>query len=85
MWRGLSAETKGRLLTFTRWFDDVSFSLHGEHSGQGSFVGATISFPLTLRQGMKPGITQVDGADSSLSISARAWVTNYLEPTLRKT
>jgi hypothetical protein len=70
---------KGPLITFTRWFDDVSFSLHAEHSGLGSFVGATVSFPLTPRQGMKPGITQVDGAQSfALDFRTRVGSTNYL-------
>jgi hypothetical protein len=70
---------KGPEITFTRWFDDVSFSVHGEHSGQGSFVGATVSFPLTPRQGMKPGVTQVDGADQfSLDFRTRAGATNYV-------
>nr|WP_134143524.1 YjbH domain-containing protein [Paraburkholderia sp. BL6665CI2N2] len=70
---------KGPEITFTRWFDDVSFSVHGEYSGQGSFVGATISFPLTPRRGMRPGITQVDGADQfSLDFRTRVGATNYL-------
>src|SRR6202008_4801524 len=70
---------KGPLITFTRWFDDVSVSVHAEHSGRGSFVGASISFPLTLRRGMKPGMTQVDGADQfSLDFRTRVGSTNYL-------
>jgi hypothetical protein len=70
---------KGPLITLTRWFDDVAFSVHGEHSGQGSFVGATISFPLTPRQGMKPGITQVSGDEQfSLDFRTRVGSTNYL-------
>ncbi|CAE6735152.1 YjbH domain-containing protein [Paraburkholderia domus] len=70
---------KGPLITLTRWFDDVSFSVHGEHSGQGSFVGASVSFPLTPRQGMKPGITQLDGAEQfSLDFRTRVGATNYL-------
>ncbi len=32
--------------------------------GHGRFVGAAISFLLTLRQGMKPGMTQIDGPSS---------------------
>ncbi|MGV2292587.1 YjbH domain-containing protein [Trinickia sp. YCB016] len=70
---------KGPLITLTRWFDDVAISVHGEHSGQGSFVGATISFPLTPRQGMKPGITQVSGDEQfSLDFRTRVGSTNYL-------
>lgn len=57
------AGDKGPLLSLTKWFDDVSVSLQGEHSGKGSFVGAAVSFPLTPRQGMKPGITQVYGSE----------------------
>ncbi|CAB3797637.1 YjbH domain-containing protein [Paraburkholderia caffeinilytica] len=72
---------KGPLITLTRWFDDVSVSVHGEHSGRGSFVGASISFPLTPRQGMKPGITQLDGAQSfALDFRTRVGSTNYLSP-----
>lgn len=72
---------KGPLVTITRWFDDVSVSVHGEHSGQGSFVGASVSFPLTLRQGMKPGITQVYGSEQfALDFRSRVGTTNYLSP-----
>lgn len=70
---------KGPLITFTRWFDDVSFSVHAEHSGMGSFVGATVSFPLTPRQGMKPGISQLYGAENfGLDFRTRVGSTNYL-------
>ncbi|CAB3705947.1 YjbH domain-containing protein [Paraburkholderia rhynchosiae] len=72
---------KGPLITLTRWFDDVSVSVHGEHSGRGSFLGASISFPLTPRQGMKPGITQIDGPQSfALDFRTRVGSTNYLSP-----
>jgi hypothetical protein len=70
---------KGPLITLTRWFDDVSFSVHAEHSGMGSFVGATVSFPLTPRQGMKPGLTQLYGAENfGLDFRTRVSSTNYL-------
>ncbi|MCX4172745.1 MULTISPECIES: YjbH domain-containing protein [Paraburkholderia] len=70
---------KGPVATLTRWFDDVSVSVHGEHSGQGTFVGAAISFPLTLRQGMKPGISQVYGSEQfQLDFRTRVGSTNYL-------
>jgi hypothetical protein len=70
---------KGPVATITRWFDDVSVSVHGEHSGQGTFVGAAISFPLTLRQGMKPGITQLDGPEQfGLDFRTQVRSTNYL-------
>ncbi|KVZ79672.1 YjbH domain-containing protein [Burkholderia ubonensis] len=70
---------KGPLITLTRWFDDVSFSVQGWHSGHGSFVGASVSFPLTPRQGMKPGIVQVNGAEQfSLNFRTRVGSTNYL-------
>lgn len=73
------AGDKGPLITLTRWFDDVSVSVHGEHSGQGSFVGASISFPLTPRQGMQPGITQVYGSEQfALDFRTRVGSTNYL-------
>ncbi|NPT57879.1 YjbH domain-containing protein [Paraburkholderia elongata] len=70
---------KGPVATLTRWFDDVSVSVHGEHSGQGTFVGAAISFPLTLRQGMKPGISQVYGSEQfGLDFRTRVGSTNYV-------
>lgn len=70
---------KGPVATLTRWFDDVSVSVHGEHSGQGTFVGAAISFPLTLRQGMKPGVSQVYGSEQfGLDFRTRVGSTNYL-------
>ncbi|NML32424.1 YjbH domain-containing protein [Paraburkholderia antibiotica] len=72
---------KGPVATLTRWFDDVSVSVHGEHSGQGTFVGAAVSFPLTPRQGMQPGITQVYGSeDFGLDFRTRVGSTNYLSP-----
>ncbi|WP_250452950.1 YjbH domain-containing protein [Caballeronia sp. ATUFL_M2_KS44] len=70
---------KGPLITFTRWFDDVSFSVHAEHSGKGSYAGAAISFPLTPRQGMKPGLTQIDGASQfALDFRTRVGGINYV-------
>jgi hypothetical protein len=70
---------KGPLITLTRWFDDVSVSVSAEHSGEGSFVGAAISFPLTPRQGMKPGITQLDGTGQfALDFRTRVNSRNYL-------
>lgn len=72
---------KGPLITLTRWFDDVSVSVFGEHSGRASFAGAAISFPLTPRQGMKPGMTQVYGAEAfGLDFRTRVGSTNYLTP-----
>jgi hypothetical protein len=70
---------KGPLITVTRWFDDVSVSIHGEHSGHGSFVGAAISFPLTPRQGMKPGLVQLAGATQfTQDFRTRVGSTNYI-------
>ncbi|MFL9911373.1 YjbH domain-containing protein [Paraburkholderia sp. RL17-337-BIB-A] len=70
---------KGPLLTVTRWFDDVSVSIHGEHSGHGSFLGAAISFPLTPRQGMKPNLVQLAGATQfTQDIRTRVGSTNYI-------
>jgi hypothetical protein len=70
---------KGPLLTVTRWFDDVSVSIHGEHSGHGSFLGAAISFPLTPRQGMKPGLVQLAGATQfTQDFRTRVGSTNYI-------
>ncbi|MBN3804566.1 YjbH domain-containing protein [Paraburkholderia sp. Ac-20336] len=75
------AGDKGPLITFTRWFDDVSVSVHAEHSGMGSFVGATVTFPLTPRQGMKPGLTQVYGSEQfALDFQTRVGSKNYLSP-----
>ncbi|HTI18889.1 MAG TPA: YjbH domain-containing protein [Trinickia sp.] len=70
---------KGPLVTVTRWFDDVSVSLHAEHSGRGSFVGATITFPLTPRQGMKPGLAEIEGVQQfGLDFRTRVGSTNYI-------
>jgi Exopolysaccharide biosynthesis protein YbjH len=70
---------KGPLITVTRWFDDVSVSVHAEHSGRGSFVGATISFPLTPRQGMRPGLAEIEGAQQfALDFRTRVGSTNFL-------
>ncbi|RQR26275.1 YjbH domain-containing protein [Burkholderia sp. Bp9142] len=70
---------KGPLITLTHWFDDVSFSVQGWHSGHGSFVGASVSFPLTPRQGMKPGIVQINGPEQfSLNFRTRVGSSNYL-------
>lgn len=70
---------KGPLLTVTRWFDDVSVSIHGDHSGHGSFVGAAISFPLTPREGMKPGLVQLSGATQfTQDFRTRVGSTNYI-------
>ncbi|MGU7783035.1 YjbH domain-containing protein [Burkholderia sp. PU8-34] len=70
---------KGPLITVTRWFDDVAFSVQGWHSGRGSFAGVTVSFPLTPRQGMKAGIVQVNGPEQfGLSFRTRVGSTNYI-------
>lgn len=70
---------KGPLITLTRWFDDVAVSVYGEHSGLGTYAGVTLSFPLTPRQGMKPGITQVDGTSQfALNFRTRVGSVNYL-------
>jgi hypothetical protein len=70
---------RGPLVTLTKWFNDVAFSVQAEHSGRGSFVGATISFPLTPRQGMKPGIVQVSGAEQfGLNFRTRVGSSNYI-------
>jgi hypothetical protein len=71
---------KGPLITLTRWFDDVAVSIHAEHSGRGTFAGATISFPLTPRQGMQPGITQLYGSEQfAMDFRTRVGSTNYLD------
>ncbi|WP_025098338.1 YjbH domain-containing protein, partial [Burkholderia sp. A1] len=70
---------KGPLLVATRWFDDVAFSFQAQHSGRGSFVGASASFPLTPRQGMKPGLVEIGGtAQFPLNFRTRVGSTNYL-------
>jgi hypothetical protein len=70
---------KGPLVSFTRWFDDVSVSVDAEHSGRGNFVGVTMSFPLTPRRGMKPGPVQVQGTGQfALDFRSRVGSTNYL-------
>jgi hypothetical protein len=70
---------KGPLVTLTRWFDDVAVSVSGEHSGRGTYAGASISFPLTPRQGMMPGIAQVYGSESfAMDFRTRVSSTNFV-------
>jgi hypothetical protein len=71
----------GPLISLTKWFDDVAFGINAAHSGRGSFVGASISFPLTPRQGMKPGILALEGPPQfSLDFRTRVGSKNYLSP-----
>lgn len=70
---------KGPLVVATRWFDDVAFSFQAQHSGHGSFIGASVSLPLTPRQGMKPGLAEVAGTSQfELNFRTRVGSTNYL-------
>ncbi|MBN3729125.1 YjbH domain-containing protein, partial [Burkholderia sp. Ac-20379] len=70
---------KGPLVVATRWFDDVAFSFQAQHSGHGSFIGASVSLPLTPRQGFKPGLAEVAGTSQfELNFRTRVGSTNYL-------
>ena len=63
---------RGPLLNVVRWFDDIAVTLSASHSGRGTFAGMSISFPLTPRQGMRPGVIQVSGAETvPLSVKTR--------------
>jgi len=73
------AGDRGPHVTLTRWFDDVAVSLAGAHSGRGSFVGASVSVPLTPRAGMRPGLVTLAGTSSfSPSFRTEVGATNYL-------
>ncbi|AOJ04744.1 hypothetical protein WS70_23545 [Burkholderia mayonis] len=63
---------RGPLLNIVRWFDDVAVGLSVSHSEGGTFAGVSISFPLTPRQGMSPGVIEVTGAETvPLSVRTR--------------
>ena len=73
------AGDRGPHVTLTRWFDDVAVSLTGVHSGRGSFVGASVSVPLTPRAGMHPGLVTLAGTPSfSPTLRTEVGATNYL-------
>jgi hypothetical protein len=70
---------KGPTLSVTRWFDDVAVTLHGEHSGEGSYAGITLAVPLTPRQGMKPNYVQLYGTPQfSMDFRTRVHSTNFI-------
>jgi len=63
---------RGPLMNVVRWFDDVAVTLFASHSGNGTFAGMSIAFPLTPRQGMRPGVIEVSGAQTvPLSVKTR--------------
>jgi hypothetical protein len=73
------AGDRGPHLTITRWFDDVAVSVAGAHSGRGSFVGASVSVPLTPRAGMHPGFVTLAGTPNfSPTFRTQVGATNYL-------
>jgi hypothetical protein len=53
---------RGPSLSVTRWFGDVQAQATLRRSGQHTFAGFQLAFPLTPRQGMRPGYTHVEGA-----------------------
>lgn len=55
---------KGPSLQFSRWFGDVQAQAYLRTSGTEKKVGFSMAFPLTPRQGARPGWTHLEGASS---------------------
>ena len=73
---------KGEIVNLVKWFDDVSITLDLRHSALASFAGISLGFPLTPRQGMKPGITSLSGSESFYAnVETRIRGTNFLNTT----
>jgi len=52
---------RGPSLRISRWFGDIEAQGYMRRSRDATFVGFRLAFPLTPRQGMKPGYTHVEG------------------------
>jgi hypothetical protein len=57
------ANDHGPSLRVSRWFGDLEAQAYARRSDLGTFVGFQLAFPLTPRQGMRPGITQLEGTN----------------------
>jgi hypothetical protein len=73
---------KGEIVNLVKWFDDVSVTVNLTHSSLATFAGVSLGFPLTPRQGMKPGITSLSGSESYYAnLQTRIRGTNFLNTT----
>ncbi|QJC55789.1 hypothetical protein HC248_01072 [Polaromonas vacuolata] len=54
----------GPSVAFTRWFGDVALQLFARKGGSATFVGLSLTVPLTPREGMGAGLIQVSGNPS---------------------
>lgn len=52
---------RGPSLSIGRWFGDIQAQAYVRRSDQATFAGVQLMFPLTPRQGMRPGFTHVEG------------------------
>jgi hypothetical protein len=60
---------RGPTLSVNRWFGDIEAQAYFLRSNVTNFIGFQLSFPLTPRQGMQPGISHIEGtSDFSLGL-----------------
>ncbi len=52
---------RGPSIRVSRWFGDVQAQAYIRRSDRGTFAGFQLAFPLTPRQGMRPGYTHIEG------------------------
>ncbi|HJW57952.1 MAG TPA: YjbH domain-containing protein [Burkholderiaceae bacterium] len=53
---------RGPSVSVSRWFGDIQAQAYIRRSDQATFAGFQLAFPLTPRQGMRPGLTHIEGA-----------------------
>ena len=71
---------RGPSVTVSRWFDNVEASLFARRSNLATYVGFQLSFPLTPRQGMRPGLSHLEGSSHfGYGLSTKLG-TNYIVP-----
>lgn len=52
---------RGPSVRLSRWFGDIEAQAYIRRSNQGTFAGFQLVFPITPRQGMRPGLTHIEG------------------------
>jgi hypothetical protein len=57
-------QDSGPSLKFNKWFGDIQTQVSLRKSDVETRIGFGIAFPLTPRQGMRPGLTHVEGSSS---------------------
>ena len=78
--------TQGPALNWTRWFGDIGVKVFYNKGGNLKFAGLELEFPLTPRQGMKPGPVIFTGP-SYFPVGLRSLITdsestgNWILPT----